>query len=133
VSLGDYILNGGEVAACALIETVARLVPGVLGNERSAARDTFAAGLLECPQFTRPREIEGLPVPAPLLSGHHAKIAEFEAAVSLVRTALLRPDMLTPPLSLAKALPHLEALTDAELTALGLTREILSELKQEWP
>lgn len=129
ISIGDYVLNGGEVAACAIIESVARLVPGVLGNAVSAQKDSFADGLLECPQFTRPREIEGLPVPAPLLSGHHAKIAEFETAVSKVRTALLRPDLLAPDTDLGPALKLLQSLNEAELLSLGLTRENLKELE----
>lgn len=129
ISLGDFVLNGGEVAACAVIESVVRLIPGVLGNARSSVRDSFAEdGLLECPQFTRPREIEGLPVPAPLLSGHHARIAEFERAVARVRTALLRPDILSPAEVAADA-ESVATLSDPELTALGLTREDLESLK----
>jgi tRNA (guanine37-N1)-methyltransferase len=130
ISIGDFILNGGEIAALAVIESVARLVPGVLGNSASAVRDSFSQGvLLECPQFTRPREVEGLPVPAPLLSGHHAKIAEFEHAVSMVRTALFRPDLLSGDEDLSKHLRLLEGLSDLELRSLSLTRASLKELK----
>jgi len=131
ISLGDFVLNGGEVAAAAVIESVARLRPGVLGNARSAVRDSFAPDdLLECPQFTRPREVGGLPVPAPLLSGHHARIAEFERAVSLVRTARLRPDLIVRGghrVHLRAARASLESLNDLELRALGLSRADLEE------
>lgn len=128
ISLGDFILCGGEIAACAIVESVARLRPGFMGNKLSPERDSFADGLLECPQFTRPREISGLPVPAPLLSGHHAKIAEFEKAVSLVRTALLRPDLLPSGADLKSALKILAELKNEELRSLGFTRDNLSEL-----
>ncbi|MBX3022510.1 MAG: tRNA (guanosine(37)-N1)-methyltransferase TrmD [Bdellovibrionales bacterium] len=129
ISIGDYVLNGGEVAACAIIESVARLIPGVLGNAVSAARDSFSERLLECPQFTRPREVEGMSVPAPLLSGHHAKINEFENSVALVRTALFRPDLLSAEAELQPAVKVVGALNDNELYALGLTREDLKELQ----
>lgn len=128
ISIGDYVLNGGEVAACAIIESVSRLIPGVLGNKVSAENDSFSTGLLECPQFTRPREVEGLSVPAPLLSGHHAKIAEFEKSVALIRTALFRPDLLAEDVNLGPALALVRALSDDELYALGLTRGDLKDL-----
>lgn len=129
ISMGDFILNGGELAAMAVIESVTRLIPGVLGNAQSAVRDSFSNGvLLECPQFTRPRE-GTLPVPSPLLSGHHAKIAEFENAVSLVRTALFRPDLLSGDEDLLKPLRLVADLPDDELASLGLTRDDLKELK----
>lgn len=129
ISLGDFVLNGGEIAACAIIESVARLLPGVLGNQVSAARDSFENGLLECPQFTRPREVEGLPVPAPLLSGHHEKIRDFEFSVSLIRTLILRPDLVTHPIEkLEQRVAQLNALSDLELFALGLSRGDLQEL-----
>lgn len=130
ISLGDFILNGGEVAACAVIESVARLQPGVLGNSVSVERDSFSGdGLLESPQFTRPREIEGMKVPSPLLTGHHEKIREFEKAVSLVRTALVRPDLLTVKPALSREIDMLEALEDSELRALGMERVKLQELR----
>ena len=127
ISLGDFVLNGGEVAAAAVIESIARLRPGVLGNAKSAAHDSFGEdNLLECPQFTRPREVAGLPVPAPLLSGHHARIAEFERAVGLVRTALRRPELIrrgghAGEVSRARRL--ILELNDLELRALGLSRD----------
>jgi tRNA (guanine37-N1)-methyltransferase len=131
ISLGDFVLNGGEVAALAVIESVARLLPGVLGNEKSAVHDTFSnGGKLECPQFTRPREVGGLPVPEPLLSGHHAKIKEFEKAVSEVRTMLLRPDLMPEDFALEKSLKLVAGLSDPELMALGLTRADLAQLEE---
>ncbi len=128
ISLGDYILNGGEVAACAVIESVARLVPGVLGNEASFIKDSFTEGLLECPQFTRPREVLGLPVPAPLMSGHHARIERFEHSVALLKTALLRPDLADPSWRLAEAFKDVESLSDLELKSLGFKRSDLETL-----
>ncbi len=128
ISLGDYILNGGEVAACAVIESVARMQPGVLGNQMSALNDSFSEGLLECPQFTRPREVAGMKVPAPLLSGHHEKIRQFEQTVSRVRTRVLRPDLETVAVTEAE-IRELEGLADDELRALGLKREQLAELR----
>ena len=129
ISLGDFVLNGGELAACAVIESIARLRPGVLGNARSAIRDSFDdENLLECPQFTRPREAAGLPVPAPLLSGHHAEIQAFERAVSLVRTALLRPDLGARPSR--GDLGRLRALAPNDLRALGLTLDQLAQLEK---
>ncbi len=94
ISLGDFILNGGELAALAIVESVARLIPGVLGNRESAAKDSFSKGLLEAPQFTRPREWQGHSVPAPLLSGNHAEIEAFKNTLSVLRTLKLRPDLL---------------------------------------
>lgn len=125
ISLGDFILNGGEIAAGAIIESVARLLPGALGNKVSAVADSFGEGAgLECPQFTRPREVAGLTVPAPLLSGDHARIRAFERAVGLVRTRKLRPDLLAGN-DLREACAIVEKLADNELRALGLKREDL--------
>jgi tRNA (guanine37-N1)-methyltransferase len=130
ISLGDFILNGGEIAACAVIESVARLLPGALGNQVSAHKDSFSEGLLECPQFTRPREVEGLGIPAVLLSGDHKKVAEFERAVSVVRTRILRPDLSIAAEELKKSLSLVGALKDEELRALGLSRELLGALTE---
>jgi len=131
ISIGDYILNGGEIAACAVIEAVARLRPEVLGNQVSAQRDSFSRGLLECPQFTRPREVAGLKVPAELLSGHHENVRKFEHAVSVARTAHLRPDLLPPNTDLKKELKLLAAVAEEELLSLGLSRKILSALESK--
>lgn len=130
ISLGDFILNGGEIAACAVIESVARLLPGALGNRVSAHKDSFSEGLLECPQFTRPREVEGLSVPAVLFSGDHKKVAEFERAVSVVRTRILRPDLEISEEDLKKSLNLVGRLKDEELSALGLSRGALSALTE---
>jgi tRNA (guanine37-N1)-methyltransferase len=94
VSLGDYVLMGGEVAAAALIEAVVRLLPGVLGNEASAAEESFEGGLLEHPHYTRPAEVRGLTVPEVLRSGDHGAIAAWRLEKALERTRQVRPDLL---------------------------------------
>jgi tRNA (guanine37-N1)-methyltransferase len=94
LSVGDFVLAGGEVAALAIVEATARLVPGVLGNEASAAEESFAAGLLEHPQYTRPAQFRGWAVPEVLLSGDHAKVARWRRAQSLRRTIERRPDLI---------------------------------------
>ncbi len=94
LSIGDYMLSGGEIAALAVIDTVARLVPGVLGNEQSAREDSFADGLLEYPQYTRPAEYRGMKVPDVLLSGDHEEIRRWRHRMSIEITARQRPDLL---------------------------------------
>ena len=94
LSVGDYVLNGGEVAAMVVLEAVGRLVPGVMGNADSAAEESFSDGLLEHPQYTRPAEFRGLPVPEVLRSGDHARVARWRRARSLRRTMADRPDLL---------------------------------------
>ncbi|WP_372594685.1 tRNA (guanosine(37)-N1)-methyltransferase TrmD [Actinotalea sp.] len=94
LSLGDYVLNGGEVAALVVVEAVGRLLPGVVGNPASLVEESHgAAGLLEYPVFTRPPQWRGLEVPEVLLSGHHARIARWRRDQALTRTALRRPDL----------------------------------------
>jgi tRNA (guanine37-N1)-methyltransferase len=98
ISLGDYVLCGGEVAVLAIVEAVARLIPGVLGNAASAAEDSFTAavdGLLEAPVYTKPAMWRGMAVPDVLLSGHHGNIAAWRRAQSLERTRRRRPDLLS--------------------------------------
>lgn len=95
VSLGDYVLAGGEVAATAAIEGVARLVPGVVGNPESTERESFRDGLLEEPVYTRPAEFEGMAVPDVLLSGDHGRVAEWRKSQRLERTRQRRPDLLS--------------------------------------
>jgi tRNA (guanine37-N1)-methyltransferase len=96
ISLGDFVLNGGEIAALAVIEAAARLVPGVLGNELSAHAESFSGeGLLEGPQYTRPPEFRGMKVPEVLLSGDHGKIAQWRKEQAVARTRERRPDLLT--------------------------------------
>ena len=94
ISVGDFVLAGGELAALAVIETVARLKPGVLGNETSTKEESFSDGLLEYPQFTRPSNFRGFEVPAILLSGDHGEIERWRKAASLAKTLSLRPDLI---------------------------------------
>lgn len=94
ISIGDFVLAGGEVAAMAVVEAVSRFVPGVLGNPESAASESFEQGRLEGPQYTRPAEFRGLGVPEVLRSGDHAKIAHWRAQQGLMRTEKCRPDLL---------------------------------------
>ena len=95
VSLGDFVLSGGEFAALAIVDAVARLVPGVLGDERSAEEDSFGSdGLLDCPHWTRPETYEGRTVPPVLLSGDHARIARWRREQALARTRARRPELL---------------------------------------
>jgi tRNA (guanine37-N1)-methyltransferase len=105
VSIGDYVLVGGEVAVLVMVEAVVRLLPGVLGNPRSAAEDSFSDGLLEGPAYTRPEVWRDLPIPAVLRSGDHARVDRWRRDRALERTALRRPDLLAalPPGSLDKA------------------------------
>ena len=93
VSLGDFVLSGGEVAAMALIDAVVRLLPGALGKDESTREESFSAGLLEYPQYTRPREFRGMGVPEVLLSGDHAKIARWRDEQAELRTMQRRPDL----------------------------------------
>lgn len=94
LSIGDYVLAGGELAALVVVEAVTRLVPGVLGNEASPLDESFSSGLLEGPQYTRPAEFRGWEVPEVLRSGDHGRIARWRHAQALARTARLRPDLL---------------------------------------
>jgi tRNA (guanine37-N1)-methyltransferase len=94
ISIGDYVLNGGELAAMVIIDAVVRLLPGALGDEDSAKDDSFSHGLLEYPQYTRPEVFRDMKVPEILLSGDHAKIAEWRKRQSLERTKKWRPDLL---------------------------------------
>ena len=94
LSLGDFVLAGGEIGAMAVIEAVGRLVPGVLGNELSAADDSFSDGLLEYPHYTRPAEFRGWSVPEVLRSGDHGRVDRWRTAQSLARTAAFRPDLI---------------------------------------
>ncbi|MCL4454198.1 MAG: tRNA (guanosine(37)-N1)-methyltransferase TrmD [Deinococcus sp.] len=94
VSLGDYVLMGGELGALAVLEATARLIPGVIGDPESHQRDSFTSGLLDYPHFTRPPEFRGQCVPEVLISGHHAKIAEWRRREALKRTWKQRPELL---------------------------------------
>jgi tRNA (guanine37-N1)-methyltransferase len=99
LSIGDYVLSGGELAAAVVIDTVARLLPGVLGNEASAVWESFSAGghgsdLLDCPQYTRPAEFRGWKVPETLLGGNHEEIRKWRRKAAEEKTARMRPDLL---------------------------------------
>ena len=94
ISLGDFVLSGGELPAMALMDAVIRQLPGVLNDGASAVEDSFVNGLLDCPHYTRPEVYEGMPVPAVLLGGHHAEIAKWRRERALESTARKRPDMI---------------------------------------
>jgi len=113
ISIGDYVLSGGELPAMVILDSVARLLPGVLGNESSPRRESFASGLLEYPQYTRPEDFRGLKVPTVLLSGNHEEIKRWRRRESIMRTARRRPDLF------ARFTPALE------------DREIIAELETE--
>ena len=94
VSIGDYVLTGGELPAMVMIDAISRLIPGVLNNKDSAEYESFAGNLLEHPQYTRPEVYKGRKVPEVLLSGHHANIEKWKKEQSLLRTQKYRPDLL---------------------------------------
>jgi tRNA (guanine37-N1)-methyltransferase len=94
LSIGDFVLAGGETAALVVLDAVARLVPGVMGNACSAADESFARGLLEYPQYTRPASYRGMEVPEVLRSGHHGAIARWRREQAIERTSSVRPDLL---------------------------------------
>ena len=94
ISIGDYVLSGGEIPALVLVDAIGRVLPRALGNYESAQEDSFSQGLLDCPHYTRPAEFEGMQVPDILLSGHHEKITIWQHQQSLKRTAERRPELL---------------------------------------
>lgn len=94
-SIGDYVLSGGELAAMIIIDAVTRWLPSALGHDQSAVQDSFSQGLLDCPHYTRPEEIDGQVVPAVLLSGHHGEVERWRQQQALGRTWLKRPELLT--------------------------------------
>jgi tRNA (guanine37-N1)-methyltransferase len=94
LSIGDYVLSGGEIPALAVVDAMARLVPGVVGDEQSVDGDSFTRGLLDYPHYTRPAEFEGRAVPGVLISGHHGEIRRWRREAALERTAARRPDLL---------------------------------------
>ena len=112
ISLGDFVLTGGELAAITIIDAVSRLVPGVLGKEDSFANESFSDGLLEYPQYTRPPVFHGKEVPEILLSGHHANIAKWRREQSLIRTVKKRPDLLETAELTAKERQFVERLRE---------------------
>lgn len=94
ISIGDYVLSGGELAAMVLVDSLVRQIPGVLGDDASAEQDSFVNGLLDCPHYTRPEVYNGVAVPEVLMSGHHAEIEKWRLKQSIGRTAERRPDLL---------------------------------------
>jgi tRNA (guanine37-N1)-methyltransferase len=94
ISIGDYVLNGGELPALVLIETISRLIPGVVGDEQSVIQDSFYAGLLDHPHYTRPAEFRGMKVPEVLLNGNHQEVDKWRRKMALLHTLRLRPDLL---------------------------------------
>ena len=94
LSIGDYVLSGGELAALVVVDAVSRLVPGVVGDEQSVAEDSFSRGLLDYPHYTRPAEVAGHRVPDVLLSGHHAEVRRWRRKAALARTLERRPELL---------------------------------------
>jgi tRNA (guanine37-N1)-methyltransferase len=95
ISIGDYVLTNGTLAAAVLIDALSRFIPGVLGEEKSLTHESFSGKLLDFPQYTRPAEFRGMPVPEVLLSGNHGEIEKWRHAKSREKTALVRPDLLT--------------------------------------
>ena len=113
LSIGDYVLTGGELAALVVIDAVSRLIPGVLGSSESAGDESFTTGLLEYPQYTRPREFEGLTVPEPLLNGNHQHIVDWQLSESLYITLRRRPEMARAFLEGRKFTRHEQKVVDA--------------------
>ncbi len=116
LSIGDYVLTGGELPAMTVVDSVVRLLPGVLGNEMSAVTDSFSTGLLEYPHYTRPAEFRGLKVPDVLLSGHHANVEKWRREQSLLRTLQRRPDLLEHAELTAKEREWLQQQNDKQQT-----------------
>jgi tRNA (guanine37-N1)-methyltransferase len=115
ISIGDYVLSGGELAALIIVDAVSRLVPGVVGDQRSVEADSFSRGLLDYPHFTRPAEFRGLTVPDVLLSGHHREIARWRAREAVRRTMALRPELLaTAALDELERAAHEQAVRETE-------------------
>jgi len=123
ISLGDFVLTGGELAAMALTDAVARHIPGVLGSLESTEEETFSAGLLEYPQYTRPRSFEGLDVPEVLLNGDHAKIKAWRREQALLATLAMRPDLFA-------IAPMTEAERQKALAMLAETRNASSQREE---
>ena len=138
VSIGDYVLSGGELGALVMIDSISRFIPGVLGNPESAYRESFVGGLLESPQYTRPRQFEGMDVPEVLLSGDHAKIEKWRRQVAILYTWIKRVDLLKKAIAsgqvssdeLSQARIYGLSLTDLEKRELGLESS-LAELDPE--
>lgn len=129
ISIGDFILSGGELAALTLIDSISRFIPGVLGHPLSAHQDSFSGeGLLECPQWTRPQNHSVGAVPAFVMSGHHSQISLLRKAISVVRTAVLRPDIHQDIKSLQQAVRDLKGLSESDLEMVGLSQSHLNRI-----
>ena len=133
ISIGDYVLTGGELGAMVLVDCVARLVPGVLGCEESAQTESFSSGLLEYPQYTRPREFEGLTVPEPLLNGNHAHIVDWQLSESLYITLRRRPEMAKAYLDGRKFTRHQQKVVDAVFDSIREEDETAKAQTEEQP
>ncbi len=114
ISIGDYVLSGGELASMVVADAVIRLIPGVLGDQASAQDDSYADGLLQFPQYTRPQEFRGWQVPEVLMSGHHAEVARWRRQQSLLRTMQRRPDLLGSAAITPEERKWLEEMIDVE-------------------
>lgn len=133
ISIGDYVLTGGELGAMVLVDCVARLVPGVLGCEESAQTESFSSGLLEYPQYTRPRAFEGLAVPEPLLNGNHAHIVDWQLSESLYITLRRRPEMAKAYLDGRKFTRHQQKVVDAVFDRIREEDEAAKAQTEEQP
>jgi len=122
LSLGDYVLSGGELAAAVVIDAVTRLLPGVLGHEDSNVEESYTAGLLDCPQYTRPEVVDGLSVPEVLLGGDHAAVRRWRLKQALGRTWLRRPQLLAARVLTAEESELLEEFRD-ECSTVNSRRE----------
>ena len=117
ISIGDYVLSGGEIPALVLVDAIGRVLPRALGNYESAQEDSFSQGLLDCPHYTRPAEFEGLKVPDILLSGHHENITHWQREQSLKRTAERRPDLLKSVELSTEDVAYLSSLKNSDVTS----------------
>ena len=133
ISVGDYVLTGGEPAMLVILDSLSRFIKGALGNETSSVNESFEHHkLLETPQWTRPRDIKGYQIPEVILSGHHENIENFRYLISILITAVKRPDLLEKSSArkdLLKAIEMAEVLSQEELKACGLDRQCLYTLK----
>ena len=117
ISIGDYVLSGGEIPALVLVDAIGRVLPRALGNYESAQEDSFSQGLLDCPHYTRPAEFEGMKVPDILMSGHHEHITYWQREQSLKRTAERRPDLLKNVELSAEDVAYLSFLKNSDVTS----------------
>lgn len=132
ISVGDYILSGGELPAMSVIDVMGRFIPGVLGNEASSEDESFKDGLLEAPLFTRPAELGSYLVPEILRGGHHEKIEEFRRHLSFVISYLKRPELVAERNDeVSRSAKYLQSLKDTELQSCGLSRETLLKIQNE--